>query len=106
MCGFAHGVFFLFISKNRNILVAVFNIAPSFKQVLKKKMDNLEKKVIGYVENELNVKSRVLLGSISDLQKQLNDFSRVVEDYKRNLDLMEHLQQMMEEVQVNLRSPL
>ncbi|XP_009897406.2 coiled-coil domain-containing protein 141 [Dryobates pubescens] len=66
-------------------------------QVLKKKMDNLEKKVIGYVENEFNVKSRVLLGSINDLKKQLNDFSRVVDDYKKNLDLMEHLQQMMEE---------
>ncbi|XP_054237261.1 coiled-coil domain-containing protein 141 [Indicator indicator] len=68
-------------------------------QVLKKKLDNLEKKVIGCVENELNVKSRVLLVSISDLQKQVNDFSRVVEDYKKNLDLMEHLQQMMEECQ-------
>ncbi|XP_009883926.1 PREDICTED: coiled-coil domain-containing protein 141 [Charadrius vociferus] len=68
-------------------------------QILKKKMDNLEKKVIGSVANERNAKVRVLLGSISDLQKQLNDFSRVVEDYKQNLDLVEHLQQMMEECQ-------
>ncbi|XP_009330631.1 PREDICTED: coiled-coil domain-containing protein 141 [Pygoscelis adeliae] len=68
-------------------------------QILKKKMDNLEKKVIGSVANEPNAKVRVLLGSISDLQKQLNDFSRVVEDYKQNLDLVEHLQQMMEECQ-------
>ncbi|XP_075009452.1 coiled-coil domain-containing protein 141 isoform X2 [Calonectris borealis] len=68
-------------------------------QILKKKMDNLEKKVIGFVANEPNAKVRVLLGSISDLQKQLNDFSRVVEDYKQNLDLVEHLQQMMEECQ-------
>lgn len=98
--------FLLLISKNRNIFVAVFNIATSFKQILKKKMDNLEKKVIGSVANEPNAKVRVLLGSISDLQKQLNDFSRVVEDYKQNLDLVEHLQQMMEEVLVNLRSPL
>ncbi|KFZ59947.1 Coiled-coil domain-containing protein 141, partial [Antrostomus carolinensis] len=66
-------------------------------QILKKRIDNLEKKVIGSVANEPNAKARVLLGSISDLQKQLNDFSRVVEDYKQNLDLMEHLQQMMEE---------
>ncbi|KFU88609.1 Coiled-coil domain-containing protein 141, partial [Chaetura pelagica] len=66
-------------------------------QILKKKMDNLEKKVVGSVANELNV--RVFLGSIGDLQKQLNDFSRVVEDYKQNLDLVEHLQQMMEECQ-------
>ncbi|XP_069637665.1 coiled-coil domain-containing protein 141 isoform X2 [Haliaeetus albicilla] len=68
-------------------------------QILNKKMDNLEKKVIGSVANEPNAKVRVLLGSISDLQKQLNDFSRVVEDYKQNLYLMEHLQQMMEECQ-------
>ncbi|XP_056205427.1 coiled-coil domain-containing protein 141 isoform X1 [Falco biarmicus] len=68
-------------------------------QVLKKKLDNLEKKVICSEGNEPNAKVEVLLGSISDLQKQLNDFSRVVEDYKQNLDLMEHLQQMMEECQ-------
>ncbi|XP_063197942.1 coiled-coil domain-containing protein 141 isoform X2 [Chroicocephalus ridibundus] len=68
-------------------------------QILKKKMDNCEKKAIGSVVNEPNAKVRVLLDSISDLQKQLNDFSRVVEDYKQNLDLVEHLQQMMEECQ-------
>ncbi|PKK29484.1 coiled-coil domain containing 141, transcript variant X1 [Columba livia] len=68
-------------------------------QILNKKMDNLEKKVICWVANEPNAKARVLLESISDLQKQLNDFSRVVEDYKQNLDLVEHLQQMMEECQ-------
>ncbi|KAM9548076.1 coiled-coil domain-containing protein 141 isoform 3-T3 [Guaruba guarouba] len=66
-------------------------------QILKKKMENLEKKVIVSVANERN--TRVLLGSISDLQKQLNNFSKVVEDYKENLDLMEHLQQMMDECQ-------
>ncbi|XP_032866819.1 coiled-coil domain-containing protein 141 [Tyto alba] len=68
-------------------------------QILKKKMDNLEKKVIGSVANEPNAKVSVLLGSIGDLQKQLNDFSRVVVDYKQNLELVEHLQQMMEECQ-------
>ncbi|XP_010072673.1 PREDICTED: coiled-coil domain-containing protein 141 [Pterocles gutturalis] len=68
-------------------------------QILKKKVDNLEKKVIGSLANEPNAKVRVLSGSISDLQKQLNDFIRVVEDYKQNLDLVEHLQQMMEECQ-------
>ncbi|XP_062496617.1 coiled-coil domain-containing protein 141 isoform X1 [Pezoporus occidentalis] len=66
-------------------------------QILKKKMENLEKKVIGTVANELN--TRVLLGSISDLQNQLSNFTKVVEDYKQNLDLMEHLQQMMDECQ-------
>ncbi|XP_075566500.1 coiled-coil domain-containing protein 141 isoform X2 [Pelecanus crispus] len=68
-------------------------------QILKKKMDNLEKKVIGSVANEPNPKVRVLLRSMSDLQKQLKEFSRVVEDYKQSLDLVEHLQQMMEECQ-------
>ncbi|XP_008503359.2 coiled-coil domain-containing protein 141 [Calypte anna] len=68
-------------------------------QILKKKMDNLEKKVIGSSANEHNAEVRVL-GSVSDLQKQMNDFSRVVEDYKQNLDLVEHLQQMMEECQL------
>uniref|UniRef100_A0A672U649 Coiled-coil domain containing 141 n=1 Tax=Strigops habroptila TaxID=2489341 RepID=A0A672U649_STRHB len=68
-------------------------------QILKKRMENLEKKVIDSVANEPNAKVGVLLGSTSDLQKQLNDFTKVVEDYKQNLDLMEHLQQMMEECQ-------
>nr|XP_026647515.1 coiled-coil domain-containing protein 141 [Zonotrichia albicollis] len=68
-------------------------------QILKKKMDNLEKKVIDPFANEPKAKVQVLLGAISDLQKQLNDFSMVVEDYKQNLDLMEHLQQMMKECQ-------
>lgn len=67
-------------------------------------MDNLEKKFIDSAANELN--GRVLLGSINELQKQLSDFGRVVEDYSQNLNLMEHLQQMMEEVLVNLRSLL
>uniref|UniRef100_A0A8C0VST6 Coiled-coil domain containing 141 n=1 Tax=Cyanistes caeruleus TaxID=156563 RepID=A0A8C0VST6_CYACU len=68
-------------------------------QILKKKMDNLEKKVVDPFANEPNAKVQVLLGSICDLQKQLNDFNMVVEDYKQNLDLMEHLQQMMKECQ-------
>ncbi|XP_062435365.1 coiled-coil domain-containing protein 141 isoform X3 [Rhea pennata] len=68
-------------------------------QILKKKMDNLEKKITGSVANQPNAKVKVLLGSVSELQKQLNDFGKVVEDYKQNLDLVEHLQQMMEECQ-------
>ncbi|XP_069717127.1 coiled-coil domain-containing protein 141 isoform X2 [Phaenicophaeus curvirostris] len=68
-------------------------------QALKKKRDNLEKKVIGSVANVPNAKVGILLESVSDLKKQLNDFGRVVEDYKQNLDLVEHLQQMMEECQ-------
>lgn len=62
-------------------------------------MDNLEKKFIDSAGND----GRVFLGSISELQKQLSDFGRVVEDYSQNLNLMEQLQQIMEEVLVNLR---
>lgn len=65
-------------------------------------MDNLEKKFIDSAGND----GRVLLGSISELQKQLSDFGRVVEDYSQNLNLMEQLQQIMEEVLVNLTSSL
>lgn len=61
-------------------------------------MDNLEKKVTGCVINHPDGKAGVLLESVNELQKQLSKFGRVVEDYKQNLDLIEHLQQMMEEV--------
>lgn len=64
-------------------------------------MDNLERKVTGCVINHPDGKVGVLLESINQLQKQLNEFGRVVEDYKQNLDLIEHLQQMMEEVLIN-----
>ncbi|XP_072197997.1 coiled-coil domain-containing protein 141 [Excalfactoria chinensis] len=66
-------------------------------QILKKKIDNLEKKLVDSATDDPHV--RVFLGSISELQKQLNDFGRVVEDYKQNLDLTEHLHLMMEECQ-------
>ncbi|CAM5147498.1 unnamed protein product [Eretmochelys imbricata] len=66
-------------------------------QILRKKMDNLEKKVTGCVINHPDGKAGVLLESVNELQKQLSKFGRVVEDYKQNLDLIEHLQQMMEE---------
>nr|XP_048725987.1 coiled-coil domain-containing protein 141 isoform X2 [Caretta caretta] len=68
-------------------------------QILRKKMDNLEKKVTGCVINHPDGKAGVLLESVNELQKQLSKFGRVVEDYKQNLDLIEHLQQMMEECQ-------
>uniref|UniRef100_A0A8C3H5S9 Coiled-coil domain-containing protein 141 n=1 Tax=Chrysemys picta bellii TaxID=8478 RepID=A0A8C3H5S9_CHRPI len=68
-------------------------------QILRKKMDNLEKKVTGCVINHPDGKAGVLLESVNELQKQLSEFGRVVEDYKQNLDRIEHLQQMMEECQ-------
>ncbi|XP_015723861.1 coiled-coil domain-containing protein 141 isoform X5 [Coturnix japonica] len=66
-------------------------------QILKKKMDNLEKKLVDSATDE--PRARVFLESISELQKQLDDFGRVVEDYKQNLGLTEHLHLMMEECQ-------
>ncbi|XP_030436590.1 coiled-coil domain-containing protein 141 isoform X2 [Gopherus evgoodei] len=68
-------------------------------QILRKKMDNLERKVTGCVINHSDGKAGVLLESVNELQKQLSEFGRVVEDYKQNLDRIEHLQQMMEECQ-------
>ncbi|XP_021256278.1 coiled-coil domain-containing protein 141 [Numida meleagris] len=66
-------------------------------QIVKKKIDNLEKKFMDPATNEPNV--RVFIESINELQKQLNEFGRVVEDYKQNLGLTEHLQMMMDECQ-------
>ncbi|RLW01007.1 hypothetical protein DV515_00008308, partial [Chloebia gouldiae] len=89
-------------SRNMKVLKVQIQQVDTYSeklQILKKKMDNLEKKVIDPFANEPKAKVQVLLGSISDLHKQLNDFNMVVEDYKQNLDLMEHLQQMMKECQ-------
>ncbi|XP_025072317.1 coiled-coil domain-containing protein 141 isoform X10 [Alligator sinensis] len=68
-------------------------------QILRKKADNLEKKTTSCVVNQPDGNVGVLMETVRELQKQLNEFGRVVEDYKQNLDLMEHLQQLMEECQ-------
>ncbi|XP_036599293.1 coiled-coil domain-containing protein 141 [Trichosurus vulpecula] len=68
-------------------------------QTLKKKMENFENKISDSLLNYPNDKVMILLESIKDLKKQVDEFGRVVEDYKKNLDLTEHLQELMEECQ-------
>ncbi|KAM9305704.1 coiled-coil domain-containing protein 141 [Gastrophryne carolinensis] len=63
-------------------------------QALKKKIDNLEKKICAEVHTTDNVPE-----AIFDLQKQFNEFIRVVEDYKVYLEMAEDLHHIMEESQ-------
>jgi hypothetical protein len=49
---------------------------------------------LNYPSNKVNV----LLESMKDLQKHVDDFDKVVTDYKKNLELTEHLQEVIEEV--------
>lgn len=44
---------------------------------------------------------RELEDSINELQRQVGDFDRTIEDYKQNLELNMKLQQAMEEVREN-----
>ncbi|KAJ7345580.1 hypothetical protein JRQ81_001530 [Phrynocephalus forsythii] len=68
-------------------------------QVLKKKADNLKKKILDSLAALPCDKAWVLSESINEVEKHLNEFGKTLEDYKQNLNLMEHLQQMMEECQ-------
>uniref|UniRef100_A0A5F8GIN7 Coiled-coil domain-containing protein 141 n=1 Tax=Monodelphis domestica TaxID=13616 RepID=A0A5F8GIN7_MONDO len=68
-------------------------------QTLKKKMENFEIKISDSLLNYPTNKVTILLESIRELKKQVDEFGRVVEDYKKNLDLIEHLQETMEECQ-------
>uniref|UniRef100_A0A8C4MYD1 Coiled-coil domain containing 141 n=1 Tax=Equus asinus TaxID=9793 RepID=A0A8C4MYD1_EQUAS len=64
-------------------------------QTLKRKMEKVENKtsLLNYPNNKVSV----LLEAMKDLQKHVKEFDRVVTDYKKNLDLTEHLQEMIEE---------
>ncbi|XP_053125075.1 coiled-coil domain-containing protein 141 isoform X4 [Hemicordylus capensis] len=69
-------------------------------QVLRKKTANLKKKkILDSLETLPSDKASILSESINELEKQLSEFGKIMEDYKQNLDLMEHLQQMMDECQ-------
>ncbi|XP_071072344.1 coiled-coil domain-containing protein 141 [Dasypus novemcinctus] len=65
-------------------------------QTLKRKMENFENKTSDSFLNHPN--NNVLLEAIKDLQKHVDKFDKVVTDYKKNLDLTEHLQELIEEV--------
>ncbi|XP_052580379.1 coiled-coil domain-containing protein 141 isoform X3 [Peromyscus californicus insignis] len=65
-------------------------------QALRKKMEKVNKtsdSFSSYPSNKINN----LLEAMEDLQKHVNDFDKVVTDYKMNLDLTEHLQEVIEE---------
>lgn len=67
-------------------------------QALKRKMEKVEIKTSDSFLNYPNNKVNVLLEAMKDLQKHVDEFDKVVTDYKKNLDLIEHLQEMIEEV--------
>ncbi|XP_059784210.1 coiled-coil domain-containing protein 141 isoform X2 [Balaenoptera ricei] len=64
-------------------------------QALKRKMGKVENKTffLNYPNNKVNV----LLEAMRDLQKNVDEFDKVVTDYRKNLDLTEHLQELIEE---------
>ncbi|XP_059872501.1 coiled-coil domain-containing protein 141 isoform X3 [Delphinus delphis] len=66
-------------------------------QALKRKMGKVENKTffLNYPNNKVNV----LLEAMRDLQKYVDEFDKVVTDYRKNLDLTEHLQELIEEEQ-------
>lgn len=66
------------------------------------KMGKLEKKTSYSLLNYSNNKFNVLLETMMDLQKQVDEFEKVVTDYKMNLNLTEHLQEMIEEVMTSI----
>nr|XP_060635845.1 coiled-coil domain-containing protein 141 isoform X6 [Anolis sagrei ordinatus] len=73
--------------------------SEKMQQVLRKKAENLKKKIIDSLPALPSDKAGILSESINELEKQLSEFGKNMEDYKQNLDLMEHLQQLMEECQ-------
>ncbi|KAB0395850.1 hypothetical protein E2I00_014656 [Balaenoptera physalus] len=64
-------------------------------QALKRKMGKVENKTffLNYPNNKVND----LLEAMRDLQKNVDEFDKVVTDYRKNLDLTEHLQELIEE---------
>ncbi|XP_023369939.1 coiled-coil domain-containing protein 141 isoform X2 [Otolemur garnettii] len=66
-------------------------------QALKRKMENVDNITSDSFINYPSHKVNVLLETIKDLQSHVDDFGKVVTDYKKNLDLTEHLQEVIEE---------
>ncbi|XP_075385585.1 coiled-coil domain-containing protein 141 isoform X2 [Tenrec ecaudatus] len=66
-------------------------------QALKRKMEKIENRISDPLLIYPNNKVNELLEATKDLGRQMDEFDRVVTDYKKNLDLTEHLQEMMEE---------
>uniref|UniRef100_A0A8C5R5B4 Ig-like domain-containing protein n=1 Tax=Leptobrachium leishanense TaxID=445787 RepID=A0A8C5R5B4_9ANUR len=66
-------------------------------QVLKKKMDNLEKKIFAATPTPQMEKTDINQEAIRDLLKKVNNFILIVEEYKQNLEMAEDLHHIMEE---------
>lgn len=78
------------------------------EQVLRKKTENLKKKILDSLATLPSDKADILSESIAELEKKRSEFAKIMDDYKQNLDLIEHLQQMMDEVlfKANLKNTL
>ncbi|XP_078537619.1 coiled-coil domain-containing protein 141 isoform X2 [Lissotriton helveticus] len=66
-------------------------------QSLTKKMDNMKKNVSASTQRETSDKDVIVQQTMTDLQTQLHEFVRGVEEYKKNLDMTENLQRLTEE---------
>ncbi|XP_069472201.1 coiled-coil domain-containing protein 141 [Ambystoma mexicanum] len=66
-------------------------------QGFKKKMDTMEKKVCDGTLSQPSDKDVLAKQSLTELQTQMNEFIRGVDDYKKHLDMTENLQQLIEE---------
>nr|XP_004660347.2 coiled-coil domain-containing protein 141 [Jaculus jaculus] len=66
-------------------------------QALRKKMEKVNNKTSDSFLNYPSNKANVLLEAMKDLHKHVDDFDKVITDYKKNLDLTEHLQELIEE---------
>ncbi|XP_069876099.1 coiled-coil domain-containing protein 141 isoform X2 [Dipodomys merriami] len=66
-------------------------------QALRKKMEKVHSKTCDSFLNYSSDKVNVLLETMKDLQKQMDDLDKIVTDYKMALDLTEHLQEVIEE---------
>lgn len=68
-------------------------------QILQKRMQVFTVKVTSSTEKHLIGSSpREIEDAVNELQRQLGDFDKTVEEYKQNLDMSVKLQQAMDEV--------
>lgn len=68
-------------------------------QILQKRMQVFTVKVTSSTEKHLIGSSpREIEDAVNELQRQLGDFDKTVEEYRGNLDMSVKLQQAMEEV--------
>ncbi|XP_060246393.1 coiled-coil domain-containing protein 141 isoform X4 [Meriones unguiculatus] len=66
-------------------------------QALRKKMEKVNNKTSDSFLHYSSDRASILSEAMEDLKKQVDDFDKVVTDYKMNLDLTEHLQEVVEE---------